>query len=703
MNTSYLSFIVLISSVVLMFIADPLFGQTGIQPEDYYKTVIVSQSEISPDGSLIAFTKTTIDEEDNSRHQEVWMQKVTNERADGKPFRFTDPSVQSSNPQWSPNGELLSIQSRRGDDSNTVRFIRVTAPGGEAFQIEGLDRTPVWSPDGEQIAFVREPEEENENNNDNNNNNNQQEGWIAPDAITTTLDSSRFDGRVITQMRYKSDGRSSWLPHPAVNPKRQLHIISAEGGEPDVITDLPFNVSDIEWPADGSRIYFSGDPEEDDEYNTDFTRNLYMIDVGAGEHSLVLEMEGSQSSPTLSPDGSLLAFTHSPERGALTNVMVVRLDNNGLPSGEPENITENWNLSPGGLHWTPDNETVRFSAQTRGNNHLFGVSAAGGEVQQVTLGDRRLSSVTTTDDGRYIAYTATDAVTPAELFISRSNGNQEVQLTNFNADWMEERTVNTAEQLTWTVEDGTEIEGWVIKPVGYEEGNSYPAILKIHGGPHSYYGNTWFQTFHVLSASGFFVFYPNPRGSSSYGHDFTYATKGQWGLMDEEDYMTGLDAVFEKYPDVDPDRIGVSGGSYGGFMTNWLTARFPDRFAAANTSRSISNWKSWYGASDAQTLTEFEFGGMPWEQRELYRELSPINYVENVTAPTLIIHGEEDWRTPIADAEQWYISLKKMEVPVEFVRYPRSSHGFSRTGEPWLLVDRLERIRSWFDHWLNEE
>lgn len=671
------------------------FSQQGIQPADYYKTVFLSQSEISPNGNLIAFTKTIIDEENNDRHREVWMQKINNGQKDGEAFRFTDPSVQSSNPQWSPDGEMLSIQSRRGDDSNSVRFLRVTAPGGEAFQIEGLDRSPVWSPDGSKIAFVREPITDEERP--------ERAGWISPDAITNTLDSARFDGRVITQMRYKSDGTTAWTPHPSVNEKRQLHIISADGGEPEKITDLPYNVGQIEWSQDGNRIYFSGDPEEDDEYNDDYTRNLYVIDLETKEHKKLLDMDGNQSSPTISPNGRFIAFTHSAERGAITDVMVAALNRSGEIDGELTNITENWTLSPGGLHWTNNNQNVRFSGQISGNTHLFQVSRNGGNVSQITEGDRRVESISTSENGRYLAYTATDAVTPTDLYISRSDGSREVQLTNFNDEWMSERTINPAEPIYWTVEDGTEIEGWVIKPVGYEEGKSYPMILKIHGGPHSYYGNTWFQTFHVLSATGFFVFYPNPRGSSSYGHDFTYATRGKWGVLDEEDFMTGLDAVFEKYPDVDSERVGVSGGSYGGFMTNWLTARFPDRFAAANTSRSISNWFSWYGASDAQGLTEYEFYGKPWEERELYNELSPINYVENVTAPTLIIHSEEDWRTPVADAEQWYIALKKMEVPVEFVRYPRSSHGLSRTGEPWLLVDRLERIRTWFDYWLIEE
>ena len=257
------------------------------------------------------------------------------------------------------------------------------------------------------------------------------------------------------------------------------------------------------------------------------------------------------------------------------------------------------------------------------------------------------------------------------------------------------------ETLTWTVKDGSEVEGWLVKPVGYEPGKKYPMVLKIHGGPHGAYGNTFFRTFHILSSAGFFVLYPNPRGSSGYGHEFMYATRGKWGEMDQEDYLGGVDTALTKYADIDPSRIGLSGGSYGGYMTNWLSAT-TDRFAAAVTSRSIVNWESWWGTSDAQGLTEHEFYGAPWEQRELYRRLSPISHVENVKTPTLIIHSENDYRTPIGDGEQWFMSLKKRGIPVELVRYPRSSHGLSRTGEPWLLVDRLERLKSWFVHWLIE-
>ena len=369
--------------------------------------------------------------------------------------------------------------------------------------------------------------------------------------------------------------------------------------------------------------------------------------------------------------------------------------------GDPLNLTVGWNLRPGSPEWSPDGEYLLFSAGIGGNSHLFRVPATGGEIQQITGGDRRLSSFSFSSDGAVMAFTATDAVTPTELFVASGDGTAEQKATGFNDGWLRQMTIQPAERLSWTVEDGTEIEGWVIKPVGYREGRSYPLILKIHGGPHSAYGNTFFPTFHVLSAAGFFVLYPNPRGSSGYGHEFQYATRGEWGIMDKEDYLSGLDAALARYPEADPNRLGVSGGSYGGFMTNWLTAT-TDRFQAAVTSRSIVNWESWYGTSDAQGLTEYEFFGPPWEQRDLYRRLSPISYVENVTAPTLIIHSENDYRTPIADGEQWFMALKKRGVPVEMVRYPRSSHGLSRTGEPWLLVDRLERIRSWFVHFLVE-
>jgi dipeptidyl aminopeptidase/acylaminoacyl peptidase len=381
--------------------------------------------------------------------------------------------------------------------------------------------------------------------------------------------------------------------------------------------------------------------------------------------------------------------------------MVVEIGSDGSFRGAPVNLTADWDLRPGSPEWNQAGDRIRFEASIGGNRHLFSVAPEGGQTEQISTGNRRLSDFSFSDDDQVMAFISTDAVTPTELYVGSGDGSTEQKATGFNDDWLRNVTLMPAERLTWSSGDGTEVEGWVIRPVGYREGTSYPLILKIHGGPHSAYGNTFFPTFHVLSEAGFFVLYTNPRGSSGYGHEFQYATRGEWGIVDKEDYLGGIDAALVEYPDADPERLGVSGGSYGGFMTNWLTAT-TDRFQAAVTSRSITNWESWYGSSDAQGLTEFEFFGPPWEERDLYRRLSPISYVENVSAPTLIIHSENDYRTPIGDGEQWFMALKKRGVPVEMVRYPRSSHGLSRTGDPWLLVDRLERIRSWFVHFLVE-
>lgn len=686
--------------VIMLLAAAAAHAQTrGLSPTDYYRMTFVGNTEISPTGDLVAFVVTTINEEDNKRHREIWLQRLHDGRPEGELFRFTDPTEESTNPHWSPDGTILSFTSRRGEDKNNVWFMHVTAPGGEAYHIEGVDAAPTWSPDGQWIAFTRAPKDEDEEDDEAED---RREGWIAPDAISHTLDPSRFDGRVITSRRYKRDGTQTLLPDPATRDKSQLFVVAAAGGEPRQLTDMPFNVRGIDWIPNGNAIVFGGNPLEDDEWNQENTQELYAVTVDGGDPRVLTSNPGSETGADISPNGRQLAFVWSLARDVQPDIMVVDLNADGSFAGEPRMLTGEWDLIPGSPEWTRNGRALRFVAGVGGDRHLFEVSTRDGEVRQITHGDRRVGSLTTTSDGRYLAYTSTDVQHPAEFFVSRADGSNEVRITSFNDTWLAEVTLMPAERLSWHVADGTEVEGWVIKPVGWESGRTYPMILKIHGGPYGAYGNTFFQTFHVLSAAGFYVLYTNPRGSTGYGHDFQFATRGAWGEVDSEDYLGGVAAAVEKYSDIDPDRVGVSGGSYGGYMTNWLTAT-SDRFAAAVTSRSITSWEIMYATSDAGGLMEHAFFGPPWEQRERYRRLSPISHVENVTAPTLIIHSENDFRTPMPNGEDWFMALQRRHVPVEFVRYPRSSHGLSRGGEPWLLVDRLERIRSWFSHWLIEE
>lgn len=688
---------VIVTAVMLLVAAGSLSAQQrGLRPTDYYDLVTVSDVAVSPLGDLVAFTVTSVQEAENRRRREVWMQVLQNGRPDGASYRFTDPTEDSHSPRWAPDGSILAFTSRRGEDPNTSWFVRVGGPGGEAFHIEGVRGAPIWSGDGRWIGYTFGEGGEADDTEE------VREGWVAPDAVSRTLSAERFDGRVVTSTRYKEDGELTLRAHFSVTPKAQLYVVSSSGGRPRQLTDVGFNVEDVSWAADARLIYFTGDEREDDEQDREPRSDLWVARLTDGSVRKLTSSDGTDSSPAVSPDGDRIVFVRTGGRGQPADLVLVNVAADGSLLGVPENLTSSWDLEPRSPQWSADGTGVLFSARIGGGEHLFRVPALGGVVTQVTKGPRTLRSVSFSDRGHVMAYVSSDAVSPTELYVARGDGTSERRATGFNDDWLDDVTLMAPERLTWTVGDGTEIEGWVIKPVGYTPGNSYPLILKIHGGPHSAYGHTFFSTFHVLSAAGFFVLFSNPRGSAGYGHDFKYATRGQWGVLDSEDFLGGVEAALAKYPDVDRGRVGVSGGSYGGFMTNWLTAT-TDRFHAAVTSRSIVNWESWWGSSDAQGLTEYEFFGPPWERRDLYRRLSPISYVENVTAPTLIIHSENDYRTPIGDGEQWFMALKGLGVPVEMVRYPRSSHGLSRTGEPWLLVDRLERIRSWFVHWLINE
>ncbi len=684
----------LLLAVVTLGSASPgaVAQQRGYLPSDYYDLVTLGDVQVSPAGDQVAFVVTRVVESENRRHREVWMQSIQEGSPQGAPFRFTSPATESWSPRWSPDGSLLAFLSER-DEKTEPWFIRVDGVGGEAFQLPGVEGLPVWSPGGEWIAFTKvDTGEEQE----------EREGWIAPDAVTSTLDAERFDGRVVTSIRYKRDGTLTLRPHYSTQGRRQLYVVAAGGGEALKLTDLAFDVSNPTWSADGQRLFFEGDSEQDDELNDEATRDLWAVSVEGGGIRRLTTNPGSESNPAVSPDGEWIVYQLQEGRGSQTDLMVVALDGSGNLSGVARNLTADWDLQPGDGRWSSDGQSIRFEARLGGSTHLMEVALAGGAVQQVTEGDRQVSATSFSASDDLLAYVATDAVTPTELFVARSDGSDERRASTFNDGWLAAVELAEPERLSWSAPDGTGVEGWLVRPVSFRSGTPYPMVLKIHGGPHSAYGNTFFPTFHVLSSAGFFVLYVNPRGSSGYGHEFQYATRGEWGVVDKEDYLAAVDLALERYPEIDETRVGVSGGSYGGFMSNWLTAT-TDRFAASVTSRSITNWESWYGTSDAQGLTEFEFYGPPWEQRELYRRLSPISYVENVTAPTLIIHSENDYRTPIGDGEQWFIALKKRGVPTELVRYPRSSHGLSRTGEPWLLVDRLERLRSWFAHFIGNE
>ncbi len=681
----------------------------AMQPNDWHRLTTLSSPAMSPDGKLVAYTVTTVNEGDNRRHSEVWVSPT----AGGEAVRYTAPNTESSNPRFSPDGKYLFFNSLRAGGSGPVWAIRMDAPSGEATQLVDYPNGN-WPRDARFAVFsdsnAGSPAASNTAD---------PFARMAPisrppyDAITKPVDPTRFDGRHITHSRYKANGQGFLPgPHEERRFRPQQIFTQAPGTKRVQVTRTEYSHRSPTVSPDGRWIAFIADAslrpdslvqaiadsisllpynaERDEAERND--SDIYVIPVAGGRPRKVATLAGTEGDLTWSPDGRRLAFVYRAGRTANARLKVI-----DIVGGEPVNLTPTWRYEPSGMEWLPSGD-IAIWADIGGASGLFLVNPKNGQMREALGGRRKMNGFSFDAQGRQLAYLSTSVTKPTELFVASADGKGERKLTAFNDKLNSEVAWSDAERMTFKSIGDVEIEGWLMKPYGYVAGTRYPLVLYVHGGPHSQYGEQWFDETQNLAAAGFMVLYTNPRGSSGYGADFTYSTRGRWMAEDYEDIMKAVDIAAMR-ADVDSTRMGITGGSYGGVMTAWVTTK-THRFKAAQADRMISNWWSWYGTSDAQGLTEFEFYGRPWDNPAMYDSLSPIRFVRNVKTPTFILQSEEDHRTPMTDAEQWFVALKKQGTPVEFVRYPRSTHDLSRSGEPWLLVDRLGRLRDWFGHWL---
>jgi len=528
------------------------------------------------------------------------------------------------------------------------------------------------------------------------------------------VDPERFDGRHYLDLPIKGNNRG-YLPNSASAREwrpGQIWVQDLSTNTRRQVTDTRYAHGGVAISPDGRWIAFTADAElrpdsvafaerdslaklPYDAARDEAPRNtsdIYVIPAAGGEPRKVAEIMGSENNISWSADGRTLAFVHREHRTTQSHLMTIPVS-----GGRPVSLLGDWKHEPGDYEWLPDG-MIAMTAAVGGRTAIFRVDPTRGRFTEIVGGRRRINGVSWDQAGRTMAFVATSPARPTELYVADATGRNERKLTGFNDELNAEIAWADAERFTFESVGGLEVESWLMQPYGYEPGRKYPLVLYIHGGPHSAYGENWFDEFQNLAGAGMWVLFSNPRGSSGYGADFTFATRGRWFAEDYEDLMKAVDIAAQR-PDVDSTRMGVTGGSYGGVMTAWVTVK-TDRFKAAQTDRMISNWWSWYGSSDAQGLTEFEFYGKPWDNPALYDSLSPLRYIRKVKTPTLMVQSEEDHRTPMTDAEQWFTGLSKQGTPAEWLRYPRSTHDLSRTGEPWLLVDRLGRLRQWFSHWL---
>ncbi|HEY0972642.1 MAG TPA: S9 family peptidase [Gemmatimonadales bacterium] len=697
-------------------------GKRAFTPDDWYALTTLSSPAMSPDGRLVAVTVTTVKEKENKRHSEVWVVPT----AGGEPVRYTTPAFESSDPRWSPDGKYLFFTSRRPGGKGNSWALRMDAPGGEAFQLPDHPSGSVTR-DGRWIVWTEAVGADSARGSDSTSADStrrddpfaRMEATARPpyQAITRPVDPRRFDGRHVVDLGYKRNGAGYvanprearryrptqlWIARPDGAEKRQLTstayshrgaVVSPDGRTIAFVADAGLRSDSLVQAERDSLSMLPFDAARDAELRND--SDIFLRDVsGDGAPRRLAELTGTEGDLAWSPDGRRIAFVARASRTAPSRLYVI-----DAKGGEPAELLGDWQYEPDEVAWLPNGD-LSVLVTVGGSTALYHVSPKTKERREVIGSRRRITGISYDDAMRRVAFVATSVSKPTELFIADADGRNERRLTSFNDSLLAKVAFSDAERFTYESVNGLEIEGWLMKPYGYEPGKKYPLVLYIHGGPHSAYGENWFDEFQNIAGAGMWVLYTNPRGSSGYGSEFTYSTRGRWGAEDYQDLMKAVDIAAAR-PDVDSTRMGVTGGSYGGFMTAWITTK-TDRFDAAQTDRMISNWWSWYGSSDAQGLTEFEFYGKPWENPAMYDTLSPIRYVDRVTTPTLIVQSEEDHRTPMTDAEQWFTALEKRGVPVEFVRYPRSTHDLSRTGEPWLLVDRLGRLRQWFEYWLKE-
>ena len=658
--------------------------------EDYYRLRDAGNPALSPDGSRVAYVVTSVLEEENRRHSEIW---IVDADGDGDPARVTSPSFSASAPRWTPDGRHLVFTSNRpgpdGSSAGSTWFLRMDRAAGEAFQLDGLGGAPVFSPNGRWVAFTRAtPPPPGP------------EPAYASEFERRTVE--RFDGRVYDWMNYRFD-RRGYLPDPrdpSATPPREVYLIPAAGGEPQQLTELGVDASGLAWSPDSEQLVFTADAHERDEHS--YERADLWVVTRDGATRRLTDDGYNYSSPAWSADGARIVaggnegldiiIAEARDRGAPSDLFVF----DAASGSRIRNLTSEWDLIPGG----PDvgGRYVYFSAGIRGNTHLFRVPEGGGSVEQVTDGDRRLGAFSFSRNFSRMAFRVTAPTEPGDIWAADIRGRNETRLSRVNRALLAEVELSSPDRLTFHSPDGTVVEGWMLPARGYAEGQGgFPMVLQMHGGPHGAYGNTFSFDQQLLAARGYMVLFTNPRASTGYGEDFRWGTWGGWGFNDYDDVMAGVDHAIGAY-DIDTARMGATGYSYGGYLTNWVITQ-TDRFAAAVAGASISNWVSDYGVADIPRTKESEFFGPPWEERGLENLLrsSPLIHAKGVTTPTLFVHGEVDHRVPIEEAEQMYVALRKQQVPAKFVRYPESYHG---GWTPWRMVHRMWVQLEWWDEWL---
>ena len=647
----------------------------GMTPADITRIRWVSEARMATNGQRVAFVVTTLSEERDQYLSNIWMVAVDG----GMPRRLTSGDKRDGAPRWSPDGTKLAFVSERPGQKRPQLYVMPT-DGGEAVRLTEVAQgvaDPAWSPDGRRLAFLSRVGGDE----------------APPDEPAEPV--SR-PARVITTLKYKMNGEGF-----VYDRRTHLFVVDVDDGAVSQLTDGDFNHGEPAWSPDGKLLAFTAARHA--ERGEDDAADVWIMPVTGGEPRRLTDTAGPVGRPSFSPDGRTVAYLGHRQRydaGYNWRLYTIPADG-GAPTCLSDALDRTCRaLGSQGPLWSADGGTLMVGVQTHGDMHVYRFDAAARQAPKAVLdGSRQITDLSATADGSRLAFTAMDPTNPAEVFTCRPDGSGERQLTDLNRDWKAEVALSAPQRIACE-RDGGAVDAWVVKPHGFEPGRRYPLLLNIHGGPHMMYGHDFFDEFQVYSGAGYAVLYANPRGSQGYGEAFTRAVIGDWGGVDHADVSAALDAALEQCDFIDPQRLGVMGGSYGGYLTTWAVGH-TQRFKAACSERAVNNVHTLFGTSDiGHSFAEAQSGCLPWDNLAWYLERSPLTYAADITTPLLIVHAENDLRCPIEQAEQLFVALKKQHKEVRFVRFPDEGHEMSRAGKPRHRLERFRLILEWFDAYL---